>query len=200
MPLEDGNWISDLVITNPPGTDGKSEGDNHIRLIKRLIKNTFPGAAGAWLFPQQNVQFREVTASQDVICSEIRAARGFITQDMQVGGLVTVAPNAAIAGAAINGVTGAIQGASFGVAAAQRVGNGDYEFLLDETLWGIDDLQIVATVDYSLLGAGSIIAGAGNTNTGPGWIRIVTTNNNEPNVASDANQFDFLVFDAGRNT
>lgn len=47
MGLETGTYIDDLVITNPVGsTDAKSEGDNHLRLIKATIKATFPGLAG----------------------------------------------------------------------------------------------------------------------------------------------------------
>lgn len=50
MGLESGSYINDLVTTNPVGsTDAKSEGDNHIRLIKTVVKGTFPGMAGrAW--------------------------------------------------------------------------------------------------------------------------------------------------------
>jgi hypothetical protein len=47
MALETGTFISDLVATNPPSNDPKSEGDNHIRLIKSTVKNTFPNVDGA---------------------------------------------------------------------------------------------------------------------------------------------------------
>jgi hypothetical protein len=47
MSLESGTYISDLVVTNPPGTDPKSQGDDHLRLIKATLKNTFPNVAGA---------------------------------------------------------------------------------------------------------------------------------------------------------
>lgn len=47
MGLEVGSFPSDLVDTNPTGTDLKSQGDDHIRLIKRVIKNTFPNLNGA---------------------------------------------------------------------------------------------------------------------------------------------------------
>ena len=42
MPLETGDFISDLVITNPLGTDPKSQGDDHLRLLKKVIQQTFP--------------------------------------------------------------------------------------------------------------------------------------------------------------
>ena len=47
MALETGTYISDLVATNPTSTDPKSEGDNHLRLIKSFVKATFPNVTGA---------------------------------------------------------------------------------------------------------------------------------------------------------
>lgn len=48
MPLETPTFVMDLVETNPPGTDAKSQGDNHIRNIKLALKNTFPTANRAF--------------------------------------------------------------------------------------------------------------------------------------------------------
>ena len=48
MALETANYISDLVETNPTPSDQKSQGDDHLRTIKKVIKQTingFPGAA-----------------------------------------------------------------------------------------------------------------------------------------------------------
>lgn len=47
MSLETGNYISDLVSTNPLSTDDRSEGDDHIRLLKKVLKQTFPNLSGA---------------------------------------------------------------------------------------------------------------------------------------------------------
>lgn len=47
MGLESGVYINDLVTTNPLGSDGKNQGDDHLRLIKTTEKNTFPGFTGA---------------------------------------------------------------------------------------------------------------------------------------------------------
>lgn len=49
MPVETANFINDLVATNPTQTDKKSEGDNHLRLIKQTLQNTFSGFTGAAL-------------------------------------------------------------------------------------------------------------------------------------------------------
>ena len=42
MSLESGTYISDLVTSNPTGADNRSQGDDHIRLVKSTIKNSFP--------------------------------------------------------------------------------------------------------------------------------------------------------------
>lgn len=45
--LESGTYISDLVATNPLGSDLASTLDDHLRLIKGTIKNTFPNINNA---------------------------------------------------------------------------------------------------------------------------------------------------------
>ena len=47
MALESTTYIDGLVITNPTGTDPRSEGDDHIRLVKSTIRSTFPNVSGA---------------------------------------------------------------------------------------------------------------------------------------------------------
>ena len=47
MGLESGTYISDLVVTNPTGSDQRYTADDHIRLIKTVLKNTFPNVDGA---------------------------------------------------------------------------------------------------------------------------------------------------------
>jgi hypothetical protein len=46
MPIETGNTISEFEITWPLSTDPQSEGDDHLRLIKSLLRAQFPGANG----------------------------------------------------------------------------------------------------------------------------------------------------------
>lgn len=42
MALETASYISQLVATNPPSSDPKSQGDNHLRLIKNVLQTQFP--------------------------------------------------------------------------------------------------------------------------------------------------------------
>lgn len=46
MGLEAASFIDGLVATNPTGTDTKGQGDDHIRLIKAVLKASFPTVAG----------------------------------------------------------------------------------------------------------------------------------------------------------
>ena len=51
MALESGTYVKDLVSTNPPGTDVISQGDDHIRLVKSVLKNSFPSNSNAPIIP-----------------------------------------------------------------------------------------------------------------------------------------------------
>ena len=52
MALEVGTYLDDLVNTNPASTDGIGQADDHIRLIKKVLKNTFPNITGPVLGSQ----------------------------------------------------------------------------------------------------------------------------------------------------
>lgn len=47
MALETASYINQLVASNPPGADRVHQGDDHIRLLKSVLKNTFPNLTGA---------------------------------------------------------------------------------------------------------------------------------------------------------
>jgi len=55
MGLETGTYISDLIVTNPEGIDNKSQGDDHIRLIKAVLKATFPNLTGPVTLTQSEI-------------------------------------------------------------------------------------------------------------------------------------------------
>ena len=50
MGLETGTYIDSLNTSNPGATDSVAQGDDHIRLIKSTIKNTFPNITGKCIF------------------------------------------------------------------------------------------------------------------------------------------------------
>lgn len=47
MPLENAQTINQLVPTNPVATDPLAQADEHLRLLKSTIQNTFPNVTGA---------------------------------------------------------------------------------------------------------------------------------------------------------
>ena len=47
MALESASFINQLIATNPDGTDPKGQGDDHLRLIKKVLKDSFPLFTGA---------------------------------------------------------------------------------------------------------------------------------------------------------
>lgn len=51
MGLEAASFVNDLVVANPVGgVDQKAQGDDHLRLLKTVLKATFPLAVGAYEF------------------------------------------------------------------------------------------------------------------------------------------------------
>jgi len=70
MGLESATYVSDFVTTNPTGSDTKSAGDDHIRLLKTVLQATFPNAARAWRFPTAPA---DKTADYTVLSSDDNA-------------------------------------------------------------------------------------------------------------------------------
>lgn len=52
MGLEAATYVADLNTSNPASSDLRSQGDDHLRLIKTVLQNTFPGASRAFAFDQ----------------------------------------------------------------------------------------------------------------------------------------------------
>jgi hypothetical protein len=47
LAIETATYLSDLNVANPPGSDPVSQADDHIRLMKNVLKATFPNITGA---------------------------------------------------------------------------------------------------------------------------------------------------------
>jgi hypothetical protein len=78
MSLEAGTFINDLVTSNPPGSDPILQGDDHLRLIKSVLKSTFPNADKAFYLPDALAK----TADYTVLAADINK---FITGDATTG-------------------------------------------------------------------------------------------------------------------
>ena len=93
MALESATYISDLVSTNPVGaTDPKSQGDDHIRLIKAAVKATFPNVSGA--VTPTHTELNYVDGVTSAIQTQLDAKLGTSNSNVAVSGLKTVGFNA----------------------------------------------------------------------------------------------------------
>lgn len=82
MALETGTYISDLVTTNPTAADAKSQGDDHIRLIKSALKNTFTALASA--VTATGVELNYVAGVTDFIQTQLNS-KGAIAGQIWTG-------------------------------------------------------------------------------------------------------------------
>ena len=88
MGLETASYIDQLVAANPLGTDSKSQGDNHIRLLKNVLKTQFPSLGNAVVntsAAQLNI-LTEITASS----TEINKLTGVTSTTAQLNLVNTV--------------------------------------------------------------------------------------------------------------
>lgn len=79
MALDNAQFISELSIVDPPGTDPLSQGDDQIRTIKRATQQSFPNISEAMTLTavQLNLaaiknEINEFTARQDLLDSSLR--------------------------------------------------------------------------------------------------------------------------------
>lgn len=71
MSVETATYISDLNASYPASGDPKSEGDNHLRLLKSTVKATFPNVAGA--VTPTHTQLNYVTGVTSAIQTQLDA-------------------------------------------------------------------------------------------------------------------------------
>lgn len=56
MAVESASWVTQLVDTNPVVGDPVGEGDDHLRMIKTVLKNSFPSTSTAAIVPNMSGQ------------------------------------------------------------------------------------------------------------------------------------------------
>jgi hypothetical protein len=90
MALETGTFISDLVATNPTGSDALAFADDHLRLIKSTVKATFPNISGA-----VTKTHTEINTAVDQAGAALPRAGGTMTGPIVLAGAPTVDLNPA---------------------------------------------------------------------------------------------------------
>ena len=56
MSLETAAWVTQLNSSNPTASDPVSEGDDHLRMVKTVLKNSFPSSSTAAIVPNVSGQ------------------------------------------------------------------------------------------------------------------------------------------------
>jgi len=56
MSLETASWVTQLNSSNPTASDPVSEGDDHLRMLKTVLKNSFPSSSTAAIVPNVSGQ------------------------------------------------------------------------------------------------------------------------------------------------
>lgn len=60
MAIETATYISDLNVSNPPGSDPVGQADDHLRLLKAVLKATFPNITGSVSSTQAQLNYGPV--------------------------------------------------------------------------------------------------------------------------------------------
>lgn len=144
MPLETGTYVSDLVETNPPGTDLASQGDDHLRLVKSVLKVTFAGIVG--LFKP----IQDTNGGLSNFGSTIRTVTGNITLVASDNGKVLRMTNASAAVVTLPSGTTLVEGFSGTVI---RSGAGTVTFAVG----GSDTFEGLGTAIADVKGAAQFI-------------------------------------------
>ena len=90
MGLETGTYLDSLVTTNPASTDGLAQADDHLRLIKSTLKNTFPSITGAVSTTQAELN---VLAGITSSTSELNVLEGIAATTAQLNFTADVTSN-----------------------------------------------------------------------------------------------------------
>jgi microcystin-dependent protein len=75
MGLEAATYVNDLTTTNPVSTDKRKQGDDHLRLIKTVLKTTFPNADKAYYFRD----YEAITTNETVAAADMNKVYGAST-------------------------------------------------------------------------------------------------------------------------
>lgn len=138
MPLENASYISDLVPSNPAASDGMNNSDDHMRMIKAALKNTFPGITGAFtrtLFPDGTAAAPSYSFAAEATLGFYRSAAGIMSFTGILRG------NGTVAAGFISDFGGANAPAGWLVCDGQAVSRTTYAdlFAAIGTTWGAGD-------------------------------------------------------------
>ncbi len=102
MALETGTYINSLNAANPAATDGLSQADDHLRLIKSTIKATLPNLDAAVTATEDDLNILTGASAAGVSAAELQHVNGVTSAiQTQLDGLTS--SKAALSGASFTG-------------------------------------------------------------------------------------------------
>ena len=198
MGLESGNFVNDLNASNPVGgTDDINQGDDHLRLIKTVLRNTFIGFTRAFHFPAAG---SAKTGAYAVLLTDQNA---LIRGDMTSGGFTITLPLGSVvftgyevtvmkSDSSVNVLT--VDGAGSETIAGSTTRPLIAQYSSETYRWEGSEWKIVA--EYNpLTGNGTSIASASTITIGlDGQIFTITGTDTIATMTVAAGRFFILVF------
>ena len=86
MAVESASWVTQLVNTNPVVGDPVGEGDDHLRMIKTVLKNSFPSTSTAAIIPNMSGQANKYLQTDGTDASWQEVADNAAAMALALGG------------------------------------------------------------------------------------------------------------------
>jgi hypothetical protein len=111
MAVESATYINQLDATKPGATDLKSEGDDHVRLVKSAVKATFPNVTGAVTATHTELNYVDgvTSAIQTQLDTKAPTASPTFTGTVALPSTTSIGPVSSTELGYLDGVTSAIQ-------------------------------------------------------------------------------------------
>ena len=145
MGLETGDYVNDFVITNPTASDPVSQGDNQIRLVKKLVKQSLPSVDAPVNAIHTGTSAPSVSPSEGLVWIDTSAGAGNHVIKVYDGAVFLTLPFSVEAAKTVDIDAGAIDGAVIGgttpaaITGTTLTGNTSLALATGATVTGIDD-------------------------------------------------------------
>ena len=145
MSLETGDYINDLVVTNPTASDPVSQGDDQLRLIKKVVKQSFPSIDAAVNAIHTSASAPAVSITEGLVWIDTSGGAGNHVAKVYDGSTFLTLPFSVEAEKTVDIDGGAIDGTAIGAAVASTIkgttieGTTSLKLATGATVTGVDN-------------------------------------------------------------